>query len=142
MSRRGAVAGLVVLLAAGAATAPPPVQPPPAKEFRDGKWQVRAEPADDGRKAYGFAAGMCLAFGAGLGSIVAGRRIGRGRPAGLVGAGIGLAVGTTVVLVLGRPDGTPPVVGPAMVGVYAVVGAVAGWHAARETAAEPVGDGR
>lgn len=132
MSRCGTVAGLVVLLAAGAAKAPPPVQPPPAKELRDGNWQVRAEPADDGRKAYWFAAGMSLAFGAGLGSMVTGRLIGRGRPAGRVGAGIGAAVGTAVVLALGRPEGTPAVVGPTMVGVYALVGAVAGWHAARE----------
>jgi hypothetical protein len=131
----GTAVGLVVLAFAGGAVAGPPVQPPPAKEFKDGRWQVRADGPDDGRKAYWFAAGMCLAFGAGLGPAIVGRQLRRARPAAGFGAGLGVLAGTAVVLVIGRPDGTPAVVGPAMVGVYAAVGAVAGWKAARE----PVG---
>jgi hypothetical protein len=129
----------VGLAGAGAAVAGPAVEPPPAKEFKDGRWQVRADPPDDGRKAYWFAAAMCLAFGAGLGPAILGRHLRRARPAAGLGAGLGAAVGTAVVLVLGRPDGAPAVAGPAMVGVYAAVGAVAGWRAAREPDARPRG---
>lgn len=140
MSRRrtwvSLFAAAVALAGAGVTAAGPPVQPPPAKEWKNGKWQVKVEHQDEGSKAYWFGAAMALVIGAGLGATVAGRFIGRGARGGLAGAGIGLVVGVAVVAVLGRPPGTPEAVGPAMVAVYAVFGAVAGWRAGRERAAE------
>jgi hypothetical protein len=138
MGRASCVAGIAVglgaLAFAGAAAAGPAVEPPPAREFKDGRWQARVKADDDGRKAYWFAAGMSLAFGAGRAPAIIARQLRRAGPAAGVGAGLGAAVGTAVVFVIGRPDGTPPIVGPAMVGVYTAVGAVAGWKSAREPA--------
>lgn len=136
MTRRVIAAGLIVLAAADPGRAGPVVQPPPAKEYRNGRWQVTVDHRDEGSKAYWFGAAMALVVGAGLGAVVAGRFLARGRRGGLVGAGIGAAAGAAVVAVLGRPEGTPPAVGPAMVGGYALFGAVAGWRAGRERAAE------
>ncbi|MBX9623517.1 MAG: hypothetical protein K2X82_06860 [Gemmataceae bacterium] len=138
MTTRGRIgcALAVVLAAAGVAPAGPPAQPPPAKEWKNGKWQVKVEPTDEGRKAYWFAAGMSLVIGAGLGAIVTGRLLGRGGRGGLAGTGIGLVVGAAVVAVLGRPLGTPEAVGPVMVLGYGLFGAVAGWRAGRGRAAE------
>jgi hypothetical protein len=138
MTRRDWIAaiavGLGLMMHVGAVLAGPPVKPPPLQEFKNGRWQVQVEPKDEGLKAYWFAAGMCLGFGAGLVPIVVGRYIGRAWPAGGIGGGIGVSVGVTVLLVLGLPEGAPPVVAPAMVGIYAAVGAVAGWQGARSRA--------